>query len=202
MLVKKRFGFTLVELLVVIAIIGILVALLLPAIQAAREAARRSECSNKIKQLGVAFHNYHDTYKALPWMRGSAFWGTRNTVPVGNEGTINGLVGLLPFLEVSGLYDDISNPYAGPPVTNPYGPPRDFFYYPPWCADVPAFRCPSCPLGLAYGGNAAVTGRRNYALCLGDMIANNHAPPTTGVFSVTCRPPTFATLPMAPAIRS
>ena len=108
MLVKKRFGFTLVELLVVIAIIGILVALLLPAIQAAREAARRSECSNKMKQLGVAFHNYHDTYKALPWMRGSAVWGTRNTVPVGNEGTINGLVGLLPFLEVTALYDDIS----------------------------------------------------------------------------------------------
>ena len=64
--IRKR-GFTLIELLVVIAIIAILIALLLPAVQQAREAARRTQCKNNLKQLGIAMHNYHDTVNVFPW---------------------------------------------------------------------------------------------------------------------------------------
>ncbi|QDS95218.1 Type II secretion system protein G precursor [Roseimaritima multifibrata] len=70
----SRAGFTLVELLVVIAIIGVLVGLLLPAVQAAREAARRMSCGNNMKQLGLAIHNYHDTFQSFPT---TEIWGTK-----------------------------------------------------------------------------------------------------------------------------
>jgi prepilin-type N-terminal cleavage/methylation domain-containing protein len=96
-----RAAFTLVELLVVIAIIGILVALLLPAIQAAREAARRTECSNHLKQISLAMHNYHDVYNVLP--PGSVHTAA-NTNPASS--LTNWAIAILPYLEQSTLYQE------------------------------------------------------------------------------------------------
>lgn len=103
---KRSRGFTLVELLVVIAIIGILVALLLPAVQAAREAARRMSCSNKLKQLGIALHNYHDTFKAMP---SDSNHCARNSVGGNCDGWLawSGMASLLPFIEQQPLADRI-----------------------------------------------------------------------------------------------
>jgi prepilin-type N-terminal cleavage/methylation domain-containing protein/prepilin-type processing-associated H-X9-DG protein len=110
-------GFTLVELLVVIAIIGILVALLLPAVQAARASARRAQCLNNLAQIGVAFHNYHDTHGVFPpsyviqpgggGLNGVPDPDTRDAGPGWAWGTL-----LLPFLEQASLYDnfDFSRP--------------------------------------------------------------------------------------------
>ena len=101
---RRNRGFTLVELLVVIAIIGILIALLLPAVQAAREAARRMQCTNNLKQIGLGLHNYHDINKSLPGYRTYAKSSSVRTPWA--WGTI-----LLPFMEQQPLYDllDISH---------------------------------------------------------------------------------------------
>lgn len=97
---SKRNGFTLVELLVVIAIIGVLIALLLPAVQQAREAARRSSCQNQLKQLGLAMHNYHGTYNSLPY----GYLATPASVSSDpNVSGLGWLKAMLPFVEQDNL---------------------------------------------------------------------------------------------------
>lgn len=130
---KSRRGFTLVELLVVIAIIGILVGLLLPAVQAAREAARRMQCSNNMKQLGLATHNYESTYKRLPsgWvsngLSGEPGWGWS--------------AALLPFMEGSNLANRIDWRLAIEEATH-----DDVRV-----SVVPTFLCPSDPAPNIFG---------------------------------------------------
>jgi prepilin-type N-terminal cleavage/methylation domain-containing protein len=166
-LVGQRRGFTLIELLVVIAIIGILIALLLPAVQAAREAARRAYCSSNLRQQGVAAHHYHDTYRHLP--PGIGYYPS----------SANGVFGtyhfhLLPFLEQGNLYNQSlgSVPFPGGPITVHY-PGNNYVYSQP----VSTFLCPSDPSvgsdgvvlidGVSFGAscyapNALVTARADF----------------------------------------
>jgi prepilin-type N-terminal cleavage/methylation domain-containing protein/prepilin-type processing-associated H-X9-DG protein len=146
---KRRLpqGFTLVELLVVIAIIGILVALLLPAIQAAREASRRSSCSNNVKQLGLAVHNYHDTFRVFP--SGSLSSNTINysTANWCNTGTAAQsrapwTVLVLPFIEKSAQHELFDFRVAFTSTSNVPGAAVNHAQF---SANNASYQCPSDP---------------------------------------------------------
>ncbi len=173
---KSGRGFTLVELLVVIAIIGILVALLLPAIQAAREAARRSQCSNNLKQLGLALQNYHDTYGAFVYRRGGTQGINSNT---SNRGRRSGFVSLLPFMEETTMWEQIKN---GNPllVASPPEGPAAWGRWIYWDDAPDTLLCPSDD------GYPDKNGPYNsYAFCIGDRVQNaNYEQRCSGIFGV------------------
>ena len=123
---RARLGFTLIELLVVIAIIGILVALLLPAVQQAREAARRTQCKNNLKQFGLAIHNYHDTYSALPIA--GTYWGpNQGSTPTWQTNACVGWqVRCLPFMDNSAIYNELDWKTALPASRYEPGNPPGF----------------------------------------------------------------------------
>ena len=165
---RKFRGFTLVELLVVIAIIGVLIALLLPAVQAAREAARRMQCTNKLKQIGLATHNYHDTnVNAIP--AGGYMYASRENDNAIQYRRVSGFVAMLPSLEQNALFQAIvSGQYnaemnADAPTGNDYTGVATNTYF---TTTLDPWLCPSDGGGRSKG--AGDQSRNNYRMCYGD----------------------------------
>lgn len=169
----RRGAFTLIELLVVIAIIAILVALLLPAVQQVREAARKSQCQDHLHNLGVALHNYESSYKRLPHMRGGP-----NT-NANRGGDFSGIVALLPFMEEKPRYDQITGGWATLfPIPEPYQS-----QYAPYASQSEWMLCPSDMIPLGGGPNtiARNIAQISYKFSVGTTIVDNYNHPGAGV---------------------
>jgi prepilin-type N-terminal cleavage/methylation domain-containing protein/prepilin-type processing-associated H-X9-DG protein len=172
---KNRNAFTLVELLVVIAIIGVLIALLLPAVQKAREAANRTSCKNNLTQLGLALHNYESATRQFP----PAFRANVGAAPIfaglpAYFFSWSAFAQMNPYLEQTNIYNamDLTQPIYLPPNYN-ISPANQFAIQ----QIVPTFLCPSDlmqPVSVAYG--EPVIGPTNYAVCLGTGTTNGGSP--------------------------
>ena len=176
-----RRGFTLIELLVVIAIIAVLIALLLPAVQQAREAARRSQCKNNMKQLGLALHNYHGTFRVFPYRE------MGNTSLLGNRQIErwSGFVSILPFLEQGPLFDRFQQAArVNPPTSLNPGNPTDFVMNGLSLPgqELTALLCPSDSLGPV-----TTIGQTNYGFSAGSdwRLVNDDNP--NGMFGLSSK---------------
>lgn len=163
---SARPAFTLIELLVVIAIIGILVAILLPAVQQAREAARRTSCRNNLKQLGIALHSYHDVASMFPTRQGGT--GFPASTQRDHKSRRSGLVAMLPYLEQTALFEEVNVGNDAPWSNAEY-----------WNRTVPGFVCPSDSVGAEPNGAPNVGGPCNYVFSSGDSLASSGANPSS-----------------------
>lgn len=200
-LFSARQAFTLVELLVVIAIIGILVGLLLPAVQAAREAARRMQCSNNVKQVSLAAHTFHDAQKKLPngshdklWYQGYRRNNSSDRIDCVDVYSFR--ISLLPYIEQSALFNQISDYCAKASATNPYvwdtGDGTSNIPQPwstarmvgnvanPFTMKIPGYLCPSDGNSNMRGGNTL--GAANYVGNRGDAWVGDLWSETRGLF--------------------
>lgn len=179
--VHRRSAFTMVELLVVILILGFVVALLLPAVECAREPARRAQCVNNLKQMGLALYNYHSAYESFPPMR----CGTGALTPEGadplvptvqansNGDQLSGLVSVLPYIEQNSLYLRIVKG-GGTPAAPSGGPIPDPTANPVWdnyALQISPLLCPSDE--ASHKVKAGEYARNSYVFSLGDSISNN-----------------------------
>ena len=176
----RRPGFTLIELLVVIAIIGVLVALLLPAVQAAREAARRSQCVNNLKQIGLSLQNYHASWDCFPVGFLYAFQNASSaSSPL--QYRWSALAQMAPYLEQANLYNALN--FNFPIAYKPAGGGSAFWpYYPAnttvMATQVALFLCPSDGVPPP----AIDSGPSNYVFCAGDGSTGGEATNANGVF--------------------